>query len=75
MPVRWARLSDIAHKGVDVYVCAGCGSQETFEDCWSTVPYSVGGKQMMQGYIHCANCRRQDAMVAWKVAHGRENPH
>lgn len=73
MAVEWRRLSDLADKGVDFYVCCRCGNPSTFEDCWTTVPFAVGGKQMMQGYIHCDECRRSiDPMTAWKQAHDRE---
>ena len=75
MPVRWVRLSDIAQKGVDFYICAGCGAQEAFEDCFTTIPFSHGGLQMMQGYIHCQRCTQTEPMVAWKKAHAKEFPH
>ncbi|MDZ7742987.1 MAG: hypothetical protein U5Q03_14945 [Bacteroidota bacterium] len=66
----------MADKGVDFYICAGCGEQVAFENAWLTIPYSKAGKQMMQGYIHCRACtKKTDAFLAWKLAHDKENPH
>lgn len=75
MPVKWVRLSDIALKGVDFYICAGCGDSVPFEECWSVIPMSISGKQMMQGYIHCTPCSKKEPMRSWKLAHERETPH
>lgn len=62
-------------KGIDFYICAGCGGQVAFEDAQTVIPFSHAGKQMMQGYIHCRACARKEPMMAWKQAHDRENPH
>lgn len=73
MSVKWAKLSEITLKGVDQYMCCRCGEFDLFENMYSTVPMSKAGKQMLQGYIHCATCRRHvDPQTAWKQAHDRE---
>ena len=67
------KLSEVTLKGVDEYMCCRCGEMDLFENMFTAVPFSVGGKQMLQGYIHCGTCRRQVvATVAWKQAHDQE---
>lgn len=73
LATRWVRLSEIAAKGVDQYMCCRCQEFDDFGNMWSAIPFSKAGKQMLQGYIHCGSCRRNiDAMHAWKQAHDRE---
>ena len=77
MPVEWQRLSDIAPKAANSYLCARCLEPTPFEDCWTVVPLSEKGQQMLQGYIHCAACKgvfRHVAMKAWQEAHAKD-PH
>lgn len=73
MATKWVRLSDIAQKNVDNYMCCRCGEFDRFENMWSAIPFSKAGKQMLQGYIHCGTCKKNiDPMTAWKNAHDRE---
>lgn len=73
MAVEWVKLTEITLKGVDQYMCCRCGEFDLFENMFSAIPFSVGGKQMMQGYIHCATCKDHvSPTLAWKQAHDRE---
>jgi len=74
MPIEWRRLSDIAPKSANSYLCARCLKPTPFEECWTVVPLSVAGKQMLQGYIHCGRCRGALPYIAWQEAHDKD-PH
>ncbi len=74
MPVEWRRLRDIALPGAMSYLCSRCLEQTPFDDCWSVVPLSVDGKQMLPGYIHCGKCRKTHPLRAWMRAHDKD-PH
>jgi hypothetical protein len=74
MPVKWKRLGDIAPKTTDAYLCARCLEPTAFEDCWTVMPLTVEGRQMLQGYIHCGTCRKTPPTKAWQEAHDKD-PH